>query len=93
MRLLDCDDQQRELIIERGECDLYTFVKLRRKQNDPLDTNELFLIIQYVAECMKSLHEIGVSLCDTKEQNILIRFSKEHIGYVLALTDLGGVYC
>jgi hypothetical protein len=42
---------------------------------------------------MAQLNKIGVSHCDTKDQNILIKFSEEELGYVPILTDLGGVYC
>ena len=42
---------------------------------------------------MAKLDKIGMSLCDMKEENILITYSREKMGYVPVLTDLGGVYC
>lgn len=36
---------------------------------------------------------IGMYLCDLKEENLLITHSEELIGYVLVLTDLGGAFC
>lgn len=32
-------------------------------------------------------------LCDLKEVNVLIKFSKKAIGYVSVFTDLGGMFC
>ena len=59
-KLLGCDDESRTLLLERGQCDLAKFVELRRQCGDPLDTNELFLITQYVGDCMLKLSTIGV---------------------------------
>jgi serine/threonine protein kinase len=76
-------------------CDLKTFTDLRRASGDPLDVGEIFLIMEYLVDCMRKLHSIGVSLCDTKEQNILIKYSssQQEMGYVPVLTDLGGIFC
>ncbi len=73
MNLLTHNDKDKYLVIERGACDLDTFVKLRRKKNDPLSAEEIFIIAKYVAESMLKLHKIGISLCDIKEKNILLR--------------------
>jgi hypothetical protein len=71
-------DDKRVYVCERGgECDLQTFLRLRREKNHPLDPNELFLIMHYVAESMAKLHRIGISLCNTKETKIMIRFLDE----------------
>ena len=79
--------------MERGICDLKTFADLRRTSGDPLDIAEIFMIMNYAATAMEKLAEIGLSLCDLKEENLLIKFSKEVIGYVPMLTDLGAAHC
>jgi hypothetical protein len=93
MKLIESDDENNILIIQRGICDLGDFIEIRRKSGDPLDINEIFMVMLYVVESMNKLNSIGVSLCDTKEANILIKFSKEAIGYVPVLSDLGAIYC
>ena len=42
---------------------------------------------------MRDLHKIGVSLCDTKGANILMKYDLEKMGYLPVITDLGGMYC
>ena len=42
---------------------------------------------------MLQLHKIGVSLCDMKGANVLVKYDLEKMGYAPLLTDLGGVYC
>jgi hypothetical protein len=46
------DDDENILVMERGMCDLKTFVELRRKEGNtdgPITAVEVFLIMEYVA--------------------------------------------
>ncbi len=98
LNLLEHDDQNKILVIERGICDLQNFAELRRKADNPdgpLTAAEILFVMEYVASAMQRLWEMGrVCLCDTKEQNILLHFStQELVGYKPILTDLGAAYC
>ncbi len=77
--LLENDDDKNILVMERGMCDLKTFVQLRREKGNidgPITAREVFLIMEYVANAMQRLwKEVGLCLCDTKESNILITYS------------------
>jgi hypothetical protein len=57
--------------MERGMCDLKTFVQLRREEGNidgPITAMEVFLIMEYVAQAMQRLwREAGLCLGDTKE--------------------------
>jgi hypothetical protein len=65
--------------MERGICDLQTFAELRREADHPdgpLTAAEVLLVMEYVATAMQRLWtKAKLSLCDIKEQNILITFS------------------
>ena len=93
LSLIDSDDQELILVFDRGVCDLRQFAEIRRDSGDPLDLEEIFLIAEYLATAMQRLGEIGVSLCDLKEMNVLVAFSNEKQGYFPILTDLGAAYC
>jgi hypothetical protein len=71
LSLLEYDDDQNILVMERGMCDLKTFVQLRREEaniDGPITAMEVFLIMEYVANAMKRLwKEAELCLCDTKE--------------------------
>jgi hypothetical protein len=77
--LLENDDDKNILVMERGMCDLKTFVQLRCEEanmDGPITVMEIFLIMEYVANAMQRLwKEAGLCLCDTKESNILIAYS------------------
>jgi hypothetical protein len=58
LSLMECDDKNKILVMERGVCDLKTFAKLRREldnRDGPLTTAELLLIVQYIANAMQRL--------------------------------------
>jgi hypothetical protein len=98
LKLIEFNDEKNILIIERGICDLQTFVKLRQEPGNPdgsLTPAELLLIMEYVATAMMRLwKDLQLCLCDTKEQNILIVYSSQGLGgYMPILTDLGAAYC
>jgi hypothetical protein len=69
--LLENDDDKNILVMERGMCDLKTFVQLRCEEGNidgPITAMEIFLIMEYVANDMQRLcNEAGLCLCDTKE--------------------------
>jgi hypothetical protein len=69
--LLENDDNKNILVMERGMCDLKTFVQLRREEGNidgPITAMEIFLIMEYVANAMQRLWNVaGLCLCDTKE--------------------------
>jgi hypothetical protein len=69
--LLENDDNNNILVMERGMCDLKTFVQLRQEEGNidgPITAIEIFLIMDYVANAMQRLwSEAGLCLCDTKE--------------------------
>jgi hypothetical protein len=97
-KLLEFDDESKILVLERGICDLKTFAELRREEDDsdgPLTAFEVLLVMEYVAMAMQKLSiNASMSLCDTKEENILIKYSAEGLGgYKPILTDLGSAYC
>jgi hypothetical protein len=77
--LIKNDDDKNILVMERGMCDLKTFVHLRREEGNidgPITAMEVFLIMEYVTNAMQRLwREAGLCLCDTKEENILIVYS------------------
>jgi hypothetical protein len=65
------DDDKTILVMERGMCDLKTFVQLLRDEGNidgPITAREIFLIMEYVANAMQSLwKEARLCLCDTNE--------------------------
>jgi hypothetical protein len=69
--LLEYDDEKNILVMERGRCDLKTFVELRREKGNidgQITASEVLLIMDYVANAMQRLwNEAGLCLCDTKE--------------------------
>jgi hypothetical protein len=53
--LLENDDDKNILVMERGMCDLKTFVLLRQEEGNidgPITAMEVFLIMEYVANAM-----------------------------------------
>ncbi len=69
--LLEYDDEKNMLVMERGRCDLKTFVQLRHEKENidgPITASEVLLIMEYVANAMQRLwKEAGLCLCDTKK--------------------------
>jgi hypothetical protein len=69
--LLEYDDEKNIIVIERGRCDLKTFVQLRREEGNidgPITASEVLIIMEYVANAMQRLwNQAGLCLCDTKE--------------------------
>ncbi len=69
--LLEYDDEKNILVMERGMCDLKTFVQLRREKGNidgPITASEVLLVMEYVANAMQRLwKDAGLCLCDTKE--------------------------
>jgi hypothetical protein len=69
--LLEYDDEKNILVMERGRCDLKTFVELRREKGNvdgPITASEVLLIMDYVTNAMQRLwKDAGLCLCDTKE--------------------------
>ncbi len=55
LKLLESDDENKILVMERGICDLKTFAELRREtghQDGPITALEILLIMDYVAITM-----------------------------------------
>ncbi len=58
LSLLENDYDKNILVMERGMCDLKTFVQLRREEENidgPITAMEIFLIMEYVANAMQRL--------------------------------------
>jgi hypothetical protein len=55
LKLLEFDDENKILVMERGICDLKTFAELRREadhQDGPLTALEVILVMEYAAAAM-----------------------------------------
>ena len=93
LKLLKFDDNRRILIIERGDVDLDTFLKMRLESKDPLLIGEIFYIFKELASQMQILWEQHrVALCDLKLSSVILCLSEMGAGYVVKIADFGGAF-
>ena len=92
MNLIDSDDENYILVLQRGESDLKNFIKLRVTNRNPLSQQEIFYIFHELACFQRCLYQYGIAFCDLKEENIMLTLTERGARYYLRLADLGGAY-
>ena len=64
-----------ELLLEKGDCDLYEYVK---KYNFSLDNKQIIFIIKQVIEGINYIHDKNIAHNDIKLENIIVKNSYEN---------------